>query len=199
MPTDSPVVQTHRWGVDSLYKVRVQARDEHGALSEWSGPAYILVGRAPDFTLTDLSGATIRLYSILPEGPVLVVWWNMWYLNPVFLLDDIQPAYDSLEPFGFNLLAVSINKATDDSQVRSFVARRGWRNPVLLDPSQNSKLLYGPYPTCILVSMDTAVVYEHTIYHSNNGEADSIKAEILKWMPRPDRARRLIPGIIKDS
>jgi hypothetical protein len=189
MPADSPTVETHRWGTDGLYKIRVQAKDEHGAMSEWSGPAYILVGHAPDFTLTDLSGANVRLYSILPEGPVLIVWWNMQYLNPVFLLNDLQPAYDSLEPFGFDLLALSINEATDESEVRSFVANRGWRNPVLLDPSQGSRLLYGPYPICILVSMDTAVVYERTIYHPKSGEADSIKAEILKWMPRPDRAR----------
>jgi hypothetical protein len=83
------------------------------------------------------------------------------------------------------MLAVSVDKAADSARVRRFAASKGWRCPVLLDTSLISKKSYGVIikPTGVLVSMDTTDVYTHVGY--KKGDEDTIKAEIIRWMPVP--------------
>jgi len=183
---DSLFSQEHAWHDPGSYQVRVRARDIHGSESEWSDPAFVNVdNKAPDFALPDIAGDTVRLRSLLASGPVYVIWWDLPCVNCIAEIDVLQPVYDSLSPYGFTMLAVSVDKATDSSRVRTFVASKRWRCPVLLDPSLVSKKLYGVVikPTGILIGMDTTDVYTHIGY--KKGDEDSIKAEILKRMPAP--------------
>jgi peroxiredoxin len=186
MTCESLISQEHAWHDSGTYEVRARARDIHGAESEWSSPAVIHVdNKAPDFALPDIVGDTVRLHSRLASGPVYIVWWDLPCVNCIAEIDVLQPLYDSLRPFGFTMLAVSVDKAADSSRVRTFVASKGWRCPVLLDTGLISKKSYGVIvkPTGVLIGMDTTDVYTHVGY--KKGDEDSIKAEILKWMPAP--------------
>jgi peroxiredoxin len=112
-----------------------------------------------------------------------MVTWDLPCVNSIQEVDELQQVHDSLSPRGFTLLAISVDKSSDEARVRSFVAAKGWRCPVLLDSTRLSKDLYGVVvkPTGILVSMDTAVVYTHIGY--KKGEWEAIRAEILRWLP----------------
>jgi peroxiredoxin len=178
--------QEHAWYDTGTFDVRVRTQDWPGAISDWSDPARITVdGKAPDFALPNITGDTVRLRSLLASGPVYVIWWDLPCVNCITEIDMLQPVYDSLSPYGFTMLAVSVDKASDSSRVRTFVASKRWRCPVLLDTGLVSKQSYGVIikPTGILVSMDTIDVYTHLGY--KKGDEDSIKAEIIKWMPGP--------------
>jgi len=184
LPSDSPFAASHAWQDSGRYQVWVWARDEHGlSAASASTNGITVVDNAPDFSLTDLGGDTVNLYHLLEAGPVYMVWWDLPCVNCIAEIDDLQPVYDSLASRGFTLLAVSVDKAENEARVRSFVAAKGWRCPVLLDSSRLTKDLYGVIikPTGILVSMDTAIVYQHIGY--KKGEWETIQGEILKWLP----------------
>ena len=183
-PCDSAVTMTHAWDDTGRFAVRAQAQDEHGRMAGWSEPETITItDNAPDFTLPDLAGFMVTLHSLLEAGPVYVVWWDLPCVNSIMEVDDLQQVYDSLSPRGFTLLAISVDKSSDEARVRSFVAAKGWRCPVLLDSARLSKDLYDIIikPTGVLVSMDTAVVYTHIGY--KKGDWQTIRSEVLKWLP----------------
>jgi peroxiredoxin len=183
-PSDSMVWMSHVWEDTGGYDVRVFARDVYDSCSQWSPPTRVVMSyKAPDFLLPDVNGDLTSLYPLLATGPVYTVIWDLACVNCIAEIDALQPVYDSLSPLGFTLLAMSVDKAADESRVKTFVGSKGWRCPVLLDPGQVWKEQYGIHvkPTGILVSVDTAIVYTHIGFQK--GDADSIKAEILKWMP----------------
>jgi len=184
LPSDSPVRMPYLWLDTGRFAVRAQAQDEHGFTTGWSEPESITItDQAPNFSLTDHNGNVVTLWSLLATGPVYMVYWDLPCVNSIQEVDELHQVYDSLSPRGFTLLAISVDKSSDAERVRSFVAAKGWRCPVLLDSARLCKNLYGIVikPTGILVSMDTTVVYTHVGY--KKGEWESIKAEILKWLP----------------
>jgi peroxiredoxin len=183
-PSDSTVWMSHAWADTGTYDVRVLARDVYDSCSRWSPPARVVISdNAPEFSLPDVNGKLTSLYPLLATGPVYMVWWDLPNVNGIVEVDMLHAVFDSLSPHGFTLLALSVDRESDESRVRSFVASKRWRCPVLLDPGMVTKQQYGILikPTGILVSMDTAIVYTHIGY--KKGDEDSIKAQILKWMP----------------
>jgi peroxiredoxin len=184
-PSDSTVWMSHVWEDTGGYDIRVFARDVFDSCSQWSPPTRVVISyKAPNFLLTDVNGDLTSLHSLLAAGPVYMVWWDLPNVRGIGEIDLLQSVFDSLSPHGFTLLALSVDKATDETRVKTFVASKRWRCPVLLDPGQVSMQEYGVItkPTGVLVSMDTAVVYTHVNFKRIE-EGDSIKAQILKWMP----------------
>lgn len=185
-PSDSMVLVPHVWENVGVYDVRVIARDAFDSCSQWSPPSRLTISTyAPGFRLSSISGDTVSLYPLLTAGPVYMVCWDLHCVNCIAEVDALLPFYDSLRAHGFTLLAVSVDRVDDSSRVKTFVASKGWHCPVLLDPTQIWKQQYRIIvkPTGILVNMDTAIVYRHVGFQKH--DEDSIKAEILKWMPAP--------------
>jgi peroxiredoxin len=140
---------------------------------------------APDFTLRDVGGEEVNLYTLLQYGPVYLECWDLPCVNCIAELDALVPVYDSLFPRGLQLIALSVDKASDEGRVKAFVKSKKWPFWVLLDQQQAVKKLYNIIikPTAYLINMNGEIVYTHIGY--KKGDEVRIRDELLKWLPPP--------------
>jgi peroxiredoxin len=87
---------------------------------------------APDFTLSDLAGASFTLSDFKGEV-VLVNIWATWCGPCRREIPSLERLYQARENKGLEILAVSVDK-TAPSKVASFAAQYRMSFPVLLDP-----------------------------------------------------------------
>jgi peroxiredoxin len=189
-PSDSWMTVTHIYPDTGTFEVRVMAKDDREAVSEWSSPRKHTVTEsgflpAPDFILPDLEGNQVRVHDLLRDHLVCLVWWDLPLVNAIALLDVLQPIYDSLCDRGLEVLALSVDKSSDETRVRQFVDSKGWTFPVLLDSQQTVRNLYEVVikPTTHLVSTDTAIVYTYKGFKP--ASMDTIYPHIVQWLPGP--------------
>ena len=107
--------------------------------------------RAPDFSLENLAGHSVRLADYHGK-PVLLHFWATWCKPCVKELPEIEAGYKALHDQGFTVLA--INVGDDKADVREFVNRLGLTFPVLLDPEWRTAERYNVtgLPISIFVS-----------------------------------------------
>lgn len=112
--------------------------------------------RAPDFSLEDLAGHSIRLVDYHGK-PVLLHFWATWCKPCVKELPEIEAGYRALHDQGFTVLA--INVGDDKADVREFTNRLGLTFPVLLDPGWHTAERYNVtgLPVSIFVSRQGTV------------------------------------------
>jgi peroxiredoxin len=92
-----------------------------------------LVGQpAPEFSLSDLAGRTVRLGS-LQGRVVLLNIWATWCEPCRQEMPAMQALYERLGGPDFEMLAVSADQGSDETVVR-FVREYGLTFPVLRDP-----------------------------------------------------------------
>jgi peroxiredoxin len=89
-------------------------------------PGYV----APELTLTDLQGETVRL-SDLRGQPVLINFWAVWCTFCRIELPEMQEVYQEHRDSGFVILAVDVQE--EAAEVRAFVEELGLTFPILLD------------------------------------------------------------------
>jgi cytochrome c biogenesis protein CcmG, thiol:disulfide interchange protein DsbE len=87
---------------------------------------------APDFTLQDAQGQTVRL-SDLRGRPVLVNLWASWCPPCQAEMPDMQKAYEKYAPKGFTILAINTTYQDQKASALAFAAQRGLTFPVLFD------------------------------------------------------------------
>ncbi len=139
--------------------------------------------KAPDFTLTDLEGNEVTLWELLKTGPVYMECWDLPCVNCIAELDALVPVYDSLKERGLKIVALSVDKPSDEPRVKAFVAAKKWPYIVLLDQEQKVKKAYNIIikPTAYLINMDGEIVYTHIGY--KKGDEKRIAEEMGKWLP----------------
>lgn len=141
---------------------------------------------APDFTLKDINGNEITLSELLNQGLVYLECWDLACVNCIAELDALLPVYDSLQNKGLQIVALSVDKPSDESRVRAFVKSKKWPYIILLDQQQKVKKAFNIIikPTAYLINLDGEIVYTHIGY--KKGDEKRIAEEILKWLPPPD-------------
>jgi peroxiredoxin len=141
---------------------------------------------APDFTLKDINGNEVTLSELLKNGPVYLECWDLPCVNCIAELDALLPIYDSLKTRGLQIVALSVDKPSDENRVRAFVKSKKWPYIVLLDQQQRVKKAYQIIikPTAYLINMDGEIVYTHIGY--KKGDEQRIAEEIMRWLPPPD-------------
>lgn len=141
---------------------------------------------APDFTLKDLDGNEVTLSELLENGPVYMECWDLACVNCIAELDALLPVYDSLKSRGLQIVALSVDKPSDEARVRAFVKSKKWPYIVLLDQQQKVKKAYNIIikPTAYLINMNGEIVYTHIGY--KKGDEKRIAEEICRWLPAVD-------------
>lgn len=139
--------------------------------------------KAPDWTLKDINGVEVKLSELLKTGPVYMECWDLFCVNCIAELDALIPVYDSLEERGLQIVALSVDKPSDEVRVRSFVKSKKWPYIVVLDQQQKVKKAYNIIikPTAVLINMNGEIVFTHIGY--KKGDEKLIAAEMVKWLP----------------
>jgi len=113
---------------------------------------------APDFTVTDLEGRTVRLSAL--RGKVVVLnLWATWCAPCVEEMPSIERLWTSLGGEDFALLAVSQDEEGRRT-VEPFVKRMHLSFPVFLDPDHEVGDRYGVwgYPETFVIDRNGRVV-----------------------------------------
>lgn len=139
--------------------------------------------KAPDFTLKDVAGKDVKLSKLLENGPVYMECWDLPCVNCIAELDALVPIYDSLKGRGLQIVALSVDKPSDETRVKAFIKSKKWPYIVALDGQQKVKKAYGIVikPTAYLINMKGEIVYTHIGY--KKGDEKRIRDEFLKWLP----------------
>lgn len=119
-----------------------------------------IVGKpAPDFTLVDIHGETVRLSS-LHGKPVLVNFWATWCIPCEQEMPMIESAYQK-EGAQFEVLAVNADEP--DAKVRDYVNKMGLTFTILLDPGGTVQSQYrlNGYPSSFFIDRDGVIRDEH--------------------------------------
>ena len=142
---------------------------------------------APDFTLSDIEGNEVTLSELLETGPVYMECWDLACVNCIAELDALLPVYDSLKERGLQIVALSVDKPSDEARVRAFVKSKKWPYIVLLDQQQKVKKAYNIIikPTAFLINMQGEIVYTHIGY--KKGDEKRIADEMGKWLPEKQK------------
>ena len=91
----------------------------------------IIIGsRAPDFSMTSLSGQQINLKDLKGQG-VLVNFWATWCYPCREEMDDLKAAYEKYKDQGIVILGIDMKEGEDT--VRKFIESYKITYPILID------------------------------------------------------------------
>jgi len=137
----------------------------------------------PDFTLKDVAGKQVTLTKLLENGPVYMECWDLPCVNCIAELDALMPVYDSLKERGLQIIALSVDKPSDEARVKTFVKSKKWPYICLLDQQNKVKKDYNIVikPTAYLINTKGEIVYTHIGY--KKGDETRIEDQFLKWLP----------------
>jgi cytochrome c biogenesis protein CcmG, thiol:disulfide interchange protein DsbE len=127
---------------------------------ESPGPAPVAGAPAPDFSLSGIDGAQVRL-SDYRGDVVLVNFWATWCGPCRAEMPLLQERFTALRESGLVVLAVNDDEPV--GEVTAFVQELGLTFPILLDPGANVQQLYRVlgYPTSFLVGRDGVIQRVH--------------------------------------
>ncbi len=127
---------------------------------------------APDFTLPDVYGNQVNLYSLLDQGPVVFVPWALWCKMTIKELDALKPYEDTLHLMRIHILAVSQDKSKSVPKVLPFAISHDWvcHYRILLDTANVIRDLYDiqAMPSTIAIDMSGDIVYRHEGYKTGD-------------------------------
>ena len=108
---------------------------------------------APAFTLKNLDGKEINLNDYKGKA-VLLNFWATWCEPCLEEMPAMQKVYNILKDKGFVVLAVSIDEAGREKNVRTFAKKLGLFFPILLDSEQKvrDKYFHNGLPTSYLIN-----------------------------------------------
>ena len=113
---------------------------------------------APDFQAPLLDGREPVGLEAYQGDVILLNFWATWCKPCEDEMPAMERLYGELSPFGFELLAVSVDKSAPE--VASFRERLGLSFPILLDPDEAISRAYQTtgYPESFLIDRDGTVL-----------------------------------------
>ena len=136
-------------------------RWEGFTLSSIKGEPPKIGAPAPDFTLKDIAGNTVRLGEFRGKSPVFLNFWASWCLACREEAPENEKLHQRLGPKGLKLLAISIDAgSTALNDVRKFVKEFNLSFTPLLDSDGKVYHLYGVtgIPTTFLIDRSGKIV-----------------------------------------
>ncbi|MBX3071731.1 MAG: TlpA family protein disulfide reductase [Thermomicrobiales bacterium] len=134
---------------------------------------------APDFTTVSLRGEIVSLSDFRGLQPVWINFWGAWCAPCRAEMPDIQVAWETLEPAGLMLLAVSLRDKP--SEAAAFATKVGATFPILVDPDQSLTGEHYPiynFPTHIFVD-EQGIVREIVLSPMTSEQAIATAQSVL--------------------
>ena len=139
----------------------------------------------PSVQLKNIDGKRVDTAKLNNDGkPYIISFFATWCKPCLRELDAVNEVYaDWQEETGVKLIAVSIDKAQDESKVKPLVNSKGYEYEVLLDPNGDFKRAMGVnmVPTVFIIDGKNNIVETRTQY-TDGSEEHLIEAvrELLK-------------------
>ena len=132
----------------------------------------------PNFNVKLISGKTVKLDTIIDNGPLLISFWATWCApckKEMRYLDRFQKKYENL-----SILAISEDKTRSFARVRSFIKSNKYKFSIGLDPNGQlfKKLGAQVVPTSILIDSNRNILWQHQGYLP--GDEKIMEIEIKK-------------------
>lgn len=122
----------------------------------------------PSVQLKDINGKRVDTAKLDNDGkPYIISFFATWCKPCLRELDAVNEVYpDWQDETGMKLIAVSIDKAQDESKVKPLVNSKGYEYEVLLDPNGDFKRAMGVnmVPTVFIIDGNNNVVDTRTQY-----------------------------------
>ncbi len=142
------------------------------------------VTTAPDFSLKDLEGKTVKLSDVVKDYELVMV--DFWFIacKPC---SEYMKHFDELEEKygkrGFKILAINTDTAQTMGKVKPFMKGRNFHFTVLLDPLGEVMKRYQikVEPTTLLVTKGREVIYRHQGY--KKGVEKDLAEAIDEFLP----------------
>jgi peroxiredoxin len=159
-----------------------------GAVFLSAGLAMAQIGsKAPDFSLQDVEGKTVRLSDYLGKNPVLIDFWATW-CNPCKVeLPHLEAIYQLYKDQGLIFMAISEDSPRSVSKVKPYVRSKGFEAIIPLDPDgQVLRKFFGDntLPYTILINREGKIVRTFTGYvPGQEKDIEKIVEEIILVRP----------------
>lgn len=133
----------------------------------------------PSVQLKDIDGKRVDTAKLNNDGkPYIISFFATWCKPCLRELDAVNEVYaDWQDETGVKLIAVSIDKAQDESKVKPLVNSKGYEYQVLLDPNGDFKRAMGVnmVPTVFIIDGKNNIVETRTQY-TDGSEVHLIEA-----------------------
>ncbi len=128
----------------------------------------------PSVQLKNIDGKRVDTAKLNNDGkPYIISFFATWCKPCLRELDAVNEVYaDWQEETGVKLIAVSIDKAQDESKVKPLVNSKGYEYEVLLDPNGDFKRAMGVnmVPTVFIIDGKNNIVETRTQYTDGSEE-----------------------------
>jgi len=137
-------------------------------------------GRAPDFTLSDVSGKKVTL-SELRGKVVLVEFWATWCPPCKDAVPELNKVYEKYKNKNVQVLAISLDQGGDvASKLNSFVKEHRINYPVLIDDKEvNVSYGVANVPVAFIIDKEGKVAKKHVGFMEELSEKISHDIEAL--------------------
>ena len=140
----------------------------------------------PSVQLKNIDGKRVDTAKLNNDGkPYIISFFATWCKPCLRELDAVNEVYsDWQDETGVKLIAVSIDKAQDESKVKPLVNSKGYEYEVLLDPNGDFKRAMGVnmVPTVFIIDGKNNIVETRTQYTDGSEEhlIEAVRALLKK-------------------
>jgi peroxiredoxin len=137
----------------------------------------------PEFRLPTIEGAAFDMKDVVGKKTIVINFWATWCVPCRREMLHLQKLYDQYRDAGLQVIAISIDDASKQSQVKPFVKSYKYTYPVLLDTDSIvfKKFQTQPeIPLTLVIDKRGRIVRRFQGYKP--GDEATLKAEITKLL-----------------
>jgi peroxiredoxin len=145
--------------------------------------------RAPEFSLKDIDGQSVKLEDFLGKSPILIDFWATWCVPCKEELPHLEDIYKEYKDKGLKFFAISEDSPRSMSKVKPYVKSKGFEATVLLDPDGSVlRKFFGSntLPYTVIIDKDGKIVRTFTGYVP--GQQKDIKEIVEKMITNAEPA-----------